>query len=421
MEHRAVITGCGVCSPLGSGRESFFDALQAGVSGIDEITLFDASSFPVRIGGEVRDLSPDPVRERFPASADVSDRKVLLGLAAVAQAIEDAGLSDGALAGGDAGVSFGAALEVLNLEDLSLSFRSTGRGLAPLFSEILREGRRLQHPMDTTNRIVTARFRISGQSFLNCSACVASTMAIGQAFGMIRRGEAELFICGGFDSMINPLGVGGFSLLGALSSRNDLRGAACRPFDARRDGAVLGEGAGIVILESLDHALRRGARIYAEVVGFGTSLDAYKPTDPDPEGEGAALAMMAALSSAGLIPEEIDYINAHGTSTPKNDEVEVKAIKRVFGARAYRIPVSSTKSMHGHLIAASGAVETIACLLGFERNMIPPTINYKNPDPFCDLDVVPGRARAWRGRHILKNSFGFGGQNASLILKRWMP
>lgn len=219
--------------------------------------------------------------------------------------------------------------------------------------------------------------------------------------------------------MLNPLGIGGFGLLGALTTRNELKGKACRPFERQRSGAVLGEGAGIVVLEELEHAKKRRAKIYCEMVGFGSSLDAYKPTDPDPDGLGAMTAIKGALNSAGITPEEIDYVNAHGTSTPKNDEVETKVLKNVFGKRAYKIPVSSTKSMIGHLIAAAGAVEIIACLLGFEKNIIPPTINYIQPDSYCDLDYVPNKSRKWSGEYILKNSFGFGGQNACIILKRW--
>jgi 3-oxoacyl-[acyl-carrier-protein] synthase II len=226
-------------------------------------------------------------------------------------------------------------------------------------------------------------------------------------------------ICGGFDSMIHPLGIGGFALLGALSTRGADDGPACRPFDAKRDGTVIGEGAGLVMLEELDHARKRRASLRAEVVGYGASLDAFKPTDPDPEGRGMRSAMEKALASAGAEPAAIDYINAHGTSTPKNDEIETRAIKDLFGADARRIPVSSTKSMIGHLIGAAGAVEFIACLSAFSGGLIPPTINYRHPDAFCDLDYVPNRARPWQGDYILSNSFGFGGQNAALVLKRW--
>lgn len=417
---RVVVTGCGVVSPIGSGKKNFFDSLEQGQSGIDEITLFDAASFPVRIAGEVKDVDVKDILSTF-ASGEfiISDRKVFLGLAAFKEAIADSGIGEEVLAGGRTGINSGVSLEVLPIAEFHENSDSLKERLKDIYSDLLKRETNLQTPLDTTNRIVIEKYKITGPGFVNCSACAASAQAIGHSFQVIKRGDAEVFICGGFDSMINPLGIGGFSLLGALSTRNELKGAACRPFDAGRDGAVIGEGAGVLIIEELEHALAREAKIYCEIVGFGSSLDAYKPTDPDPEGDGAAAAIEMALQSARLSPGKIGYINAHGTSTPKNDEIETKAIKRVFGQDAYQIPVSSTKSMIGHLIAASGAVEFTACLLAFERNLIPATINYEKRDPYCDLDYVPNQAREWQGEYILSNSFGFGGQNACLILKRW--
>jgi 3-oxoacyl-[acyl-carrier-protein] synthase II len=416
---RVVVTGCGVVSAIGSGKENFFNALEKGKSGIDEITLFDAETFPVRIAGEVKDLDLERLLEIFPGAEGISDRKVFLGLSAYSEAIADSRIGEEMLRSGRTGINSGVSLEVLPIEEFHQDSHSLKDRLKDIYSDLLKREKNLQTPLDAANRIVIDKYKITGPGFVNCSACAASAQAIGHSFQVIKRGDAEAFICGGFDSMINPLGIGGFSLLGALSTRNELKGAACCPFDARRDGVIIGEGAAMLVIEELDQALKRNAKIYCELVGFGSSLDAYKPTDPDPEGDGAAAAIEMALRSAQLSPGKIDYINAHGTSTPKNDEIETMAIKKIFGKKAYQIPVSSTKSMIGHLIAACGGVEFIACLLGFERNLIPPTINYEKKDPYCDLDYVPNQAKEWQGEYILSNSFGFGGQNACLILKRW--
>lgn len=416
---RIVITGLGVTAPIGTRKEIFFNALVQGVSGIDYITLFDAAMLPVRIAGEVKNIDKAYIENSYPETRGIIDRKVLLGLTAFDEALVNSRLTGSDLENKNTGINFGVCLEVLKIDELPGAISNNKILLSKFTSEFLRNEINLQTPLDTTNRIIINKYKINGPDFVNCSACAASTQAIGHSFSIIKRGEAEIMICGGFDSMIHPLGVGGFSLLGALSTRNELRGRACQPFDAQRDGAVLGEGAAIFVLEELSHAQKRHAKIYCEVAGFGSSLDAYKVTDPDPDGEGAAMAMRMALHSASIHPEKIDYINAHGTSTPKNDEVETKAIKNVFGHKAYTIPISSTKSMIGHLIAASGAVESCACICAFERNTIPPTINYEKPDAYCDLDYVPNEARKWNGHYILKNSFGFGGQNACLIFKRW--
>ncbi|MGE5621204.1 MAG: beta-ketoacyl-[acyl-carrier-protein] synthase family protein [archaeon] len=416
---RAVITGAGVVSPIGTGKEKFFNSLQKGTPGISKLSLFDASTFPVRIAGEVKDLDFNGVVRKYPMAEGLKDRKVFFGLAAFEEAAEDALLDNLLLKSRRTGMVLGLALEVFPIEEFGSFAPADNSGIGQ-FLEIARSKKTvLQTPLDTTGSLIAAKYGFRGPLYTNCSACAASTQAIGQAMEMVRSGELDVVIAGGMDSMLNPLGIGGFSLLGALSQRNESPEAASRPFDAHRDGAVLGEGAAILIVEELEHALRRGANIYCELSGFGSSLDAYKPTDPDPDGSGAAKAMQDAIKDAGIIENEIEYINAHGTSTPKNDEVETMAIKKVFGQKAYGIPVSSVKSMTGHLIAASGAVETAACLMGFRAGYIPPTINYNKPDVFCDLDYVPNHAREWNGNYMLKNSFGFGGQNASLVLRRW--
>ena len=416
---RVVITGFDVVSPIGTGKQDFFNALIQGKSGIDTITLFDISQFPVQIAGEVKNINTTWITEYYPELHFIIDRKVSLGLMALEGALQDAGLTRAELEGKPVGLNLGVCLEVLKIEEIMGASAHNKIDLGKFTASYLGSRINLQTPLDTINRLFIQKYRITGPDFVNCSACAASTQAIGHSFNLIKRQELDIMICGGADSMLHPLGVGGFALLGALSTRNELRGKACRPFDAERDGAVLGEGAGIFVLEELTHAKKRNAKIYCEIIGFGSSLDAYKVTDPDPTGEGASMAITMALRSAGIPPEYIDYINAHGTSTPKNDEVETKAIKNIFNKRAYSIPVSSTKSIIGHLIAAAGAVESCACMLAFEKNIIPPTINYENPDPYCDLDYVPNTARTWHGNYILKNSFGFGGQNACLIFKRW--
>jgi len=413
------VTGCGVVSAIGRGRESFFSGLREGRSGIGPISLFDASTFPVRLAGEVKGLDRQAIAARYPGAEAVKDRKVFLALAAFDDLLADAEIPPDMMAREKVGLNLGVSLEVLPLDDLRRPASGPDYSRTDLLRGIKDMGEVLQTPLDTASRILARRHGLTGPVYVNGSACAASAMAIGHSFELVRRGLAGAIVCGGFDSMIHPLGIGGFALLGALSTKGPDDWAACRPFDAGRDGTVIGEGAGLVMLESLDHARERRAAILAEVVGYGASLDAFKPTDPDPEGRGMRSAMEKALASAGVGPDAIGYINAHGTSTPKNDEIETKAIKALFGDSARRIPVSSTKSMIGHLIGAAGAVELIACLSAFLGDIIPPTINYEHPDPFCDLDYVPNRARPWKGDYILTNSFGFGGQNAALVLKRW--
>jgi len=411
---RVVITGIGVVSPAGSNAKEHFKSILNGKSGIDKISLFDVSTMLVKIGGEIKNIPFESLYSDCPELKTITDRKIYFGFMALQEAIHDARLSDRIK---ECGLNLGVSLEVLPIE--KLVFPDSKINLADFFAGYLKNNQSLQVPLDTLSMLMIRKYKISGPSYINCSACAASTQTIGHSFRKIRRGDNDIFICGGYDSMLNPLGLGGFSLLGALSEKNELKDKASRPYDRERDGAILGEGAGIIVLEELDSALKRGAKIYAEVVGYGSSLDAYRSTDPEPTGAGAEQSIRSALDDAQITPQYIDYINGHGTSTPKNDLVETKAIKKVFGDQAYNIPISSTKSMLGHLIAASGAVEIISALTGFLFNKLHPTINYEYPDPTCDLDYIPNVMREWDGKYILKNSFGFGGQNACLIVKRY--
>lgn len=417
---RVVITGIGVVSPVGPDRETFWSAIIAGRSGVGPITLFDASAFPVRIGGEVKGLQRDRIVERYPETAVARDRKVLLGLTAAEEAVADAGLSASELRHGL--LHAGVGLETICLEDFtSLALADDSeRAMAACLASHADRGP-LQTPLDRVASLLGDRYGLLAGRYTNCSACAAGTQTIGEAWQMLHYGEADLALAGGTDSMLNPLGLGGFSLLRVLAAENDDPQGACRPFDATRVGTVLGEGAAFVVLEAIERAVARGASIYAEVLGYGSSLDAFSATDPDPSARGAIDAMRRALRSAGLESDDIDCVNAHATGTPKNDVAETAAIKEVMGRRAYQIPVHAIKSMTGHLIAASGAVEAAAAALTIARRTVPPTINLQKPDPQCDLDYVPGKARPFAGQNVLSNSFGFGGQNATLILGAYRP
>lgn len=415
--HRIVITGLGVVSPLGSDRARFWSNLSAGQSGLGPITLFDASALPVRIGGQVRDLSVEGIRDRFPALRDCRDRKVFLALAAADEALTDAGLSARELQSGLLHV--GVGLEVIPLKDLTPYAKAPDFGRAMVESLAAEKAKYpLQTPLDHTSNLLGAKYGLLAGHYTNCSACAAGAQAIGEAWQMLREGAAEVALAGATDSMLNPLGLGGFALLRVLSDENDTPERACRPFDASRKGTVLGEGAAFVILETLEHAAARGTRVYAEVIGYGASLDAYRVSDPDGSGRGMVQSMRAALKAARLEGHHIDCVNAHGTGTVKNDIVETAALKSALGPRAYQIPVHAVKSMTGHMVAASGAAEVVAAALTIHHSLVPPTINLEQPDEQCDLDYVPGRARAFAGATVLSNSFGFGGQNATLILRR---
>lgn len=414
--NRVVITGIGVVSPVGTGREAFWSNLVAGRSGIGPITLFDASTFPVRIGGEVRDFDTGAITARFPEAADIRDRKVLLALTAADEAIADSRLNDGDLH--RALLCMGVGLETIGLEYLTPYAKASDLEWTMAANLTVDDSRWLQTPLDQTAVILGNRYGLLAGRVTNCSACAAGTQVVGEAWQMLRRGEADVALAGAADSMLNPLGLGGFSLLRVLSAENDSPRTACRPFDLTREGTVLGEGAAFLVLETSEHAAARGAVAYAEVVGYGGSMDAFAVSDPDPTGCGAVESMRKALRSAGLGPEDIDCVSAHGTGTPKNDVVETGAIKEALGRRARQIPVHSVKSMTGHMIAASGAVEAAAAALTLARNTVPPTINLHKPDPQCDLDYVPGTARSFSGDTVLSNSFGFGGQNATIILRK---
>ena len=408
-KRRVVITGLGVVSPVGIGLSEFWDNLKAGKSGIRSITRFDASGFPCRIAAEV-DFDPLTYIDR--REARKMDRFCQFAVAAARMAFADAGLG-GAFVPERSGVLIGTGIggmETFDRETKVLLEKGPDR-VSPFFI-----------PMMIANMAsgqVSIDLGLKGPINTVVTACATGTNAIGDAYEIIARGDADVMVCGGTEAPITPLALAGFSAMKALSVRNDLGPGACRPFDRERDGFVMGEGAGILVLESLENASARGARVYAEIAGYGMSSDAYHITAPSPGGEGAARAMRAAMASAAVSPDQVDYVNAHGTSTPANDVNETLAIKAALGARAGQVPVSSVKSMIGHLLGAAGAVETIATVMAIREGVLPPTINYRNPDPECDLDYVPNQARKADVGIALKNSFGFGGQNACLVLRKF--
>jgi 3-oxoacyl-[acyl-carrier-protein] synthase II len=401
VRYRVAVTGLGVVSPIGRTCAEFRDALFAARSGIGPITTFDPATLPTRIAAEVK-WNGEVMR----------DRKISFALDAAAQAMADA-TAAGTRPSGDGGLSLGLGLELFSMDDLAAKRRGEPRPEA-IAERVLY----LQTPSDLCVSMLTGRFELRAPPITHVSACAAGTDAIGSAFRMIASGRRRWMMAGGADSMINPLGVAGFCSIGATSTANDDPPRASRPFDLRRSGFVLGEGAGLLILERLEDARARRAVVHAEICGYGASFDAHGISEPHPDGRGAYQAMSRALQDAGVDADQIDCINAHGTATPKNDPVETLAIKRLFGPRAYRIPVCATKSMIGHLIAAAGAVEAIAAIAGMKEGVAHPTINLDNPDPACDLDYVPHTARARPQRFVLSNSFAFGGQNASLVLRR---
>lgn len=415
---RIVITGMGVVSPLGSTVGRCWSNLTAGRSGVGPITLFDASALPVRIGGQVTDLDLERIRDRFSASRGCHDRKVFLALAAADEAVTDARLSTRELRSGLLHV--GVGLETIPLEELTPCTGAADFSRAIVSFPVTHQtDRPLQTPLDHTSSLLGATYGLLAGRYTNGSACAAGAQAVGEAWQMLREGLADVALAGATDSMLNPLGLGGFALLRVLSDENDKPRQACRPFDATRKGTVLGEGAAFVVLETLDHARARGAAIYAEVIGYGTSMDAYRVSDPDGSGRGAIQSMKAAMKAARMEGHDIDCVSAHGTGTIKNDAVETAAIKSALGPHAYRIPVHAVKSMTGHMVAASGAVEAVAAALTIRHGIVPPTVNLETPDDECDLDYVAGGARAFTGSTVLSNSFGFGGQNATLILRRY--
>lgn len=424
---RVVITGMGMVTPVGEDLESTWSSLLAGKSGVGPISLFDASTFPTRIAAEVKDFRLD----RYMAQAqrwEEHSRNTRFALAAGKMAMDDSGLLEGAGPGDPTrfGIYLGAGEGQQDFARFVKLIHDAGPSGSVSTEEFTRRGVHDLHPLREAEQEpgspaahLASAFGAKGPN-VNClTACAASSQAIGEAYEMIRHGCAEVMLSGGTHSMIHPFGVTGFILLTALSTRNDDPQKASRPFDRDRDGFIIGEGAGMLVLEELEHAKARGARIYGEIVGYGSTADAFRITDSHDEGRGAIACLREAFEGANLAPEEIDYINAHGTSTAVNDSIETMAIKSVFGESAYRVPISSTKSMMGHLIAAAGSVEAIVCLLTIRDGLLPPTINLDNPDADCDLDYIPREARKKKVDIALSNSFGFGGQNITLILKRY--
>ena len=423
MRRRVVVTGIGYVTPLGADIDVVWSRLLAGESGVDYISLFDASNFPTKIAAEVRDWDVSDVGED-PKEWEHQGRHTHFAVGAAKKAVADSGILDAKVAPPRFGVYTGsgegqqdflrfAEMMVDSIDGDHLNVNTfTKRGL-----EMLHPIAELEQEPNMPAGHLAALFDAQGPN-INClTACAASSQAIGEAVDIIRRGEADVMLSGGAHTMIHPFGVTGFNLLTALSTNNDEPTKASRPFDRNRDGFVLGEGSGMVVLEEFEMAKARGAHIYGEICGYGSTADAFRITDAHPEGRGAISCVNMALADIGVNTDEIDYINAHGTSTAVNDRIETLAIKQVFGDRAYKIPVSSTKSMLGHLIAATGATELIICLLAMRDNVLPPTTNYETPDPECDLDYIPNESREVKCDTILTNSFGFGGQNVALIAK----
>ena len=408
---RVVVTGVGAVTPVGTGKEEMWKNIKAGVCGIDKITKFDVSEYDCQIAAEVKDFDPSLYMDKKEAKR--MDLFVQYAVAGAKMAVEDAGLDMEKEETTRVGCMIGSGIggiATLCEQHKRLTERGPGK-VSPFMI-----------PMMISNMAVGQvgiHFNCKGVNLTTVSACASGTDAIGQAFLAIQRGDAEVMLTGGSEATIVDLSLAGFSSMKALSTRNDDPKGACSPFDAERDGFVMGEGSGILVLEELEHAKARGAHIIAEVVGYGSTNDAYHMTTPAPEGEGGARCMAAALKSAGIQPEDVDYINAHGTSTPYNDKYETAAIKTVFGDHAYKLAVSSTKSMTGHMLGAAGGVEGIITALAIEEGFLPATINYKNPDPECDLDYVVNEGRQAEIRYAVSNSLGFGGHNASIVLKKY--
>lgn len=408
--NRVVITGMGVVTALGQDLETFWGNLTSGQSGISLIENFDVSEYPTRIAAEVKDFNIEKYVDRKDSRR--MDRFVQFAVAGAINALKDANLNVKEDTDPErVGVSVGSGIGGLNTweEQHRILLEKGPKRVSPFFI-----------PMMIANMASGQVSMITGAKGPNSTAvtaCATGTHSIGDSFKMIQRGDADVMICGGAEATITPIGVAGFCALRAMSTRNEEPHLASRPFDTDRDGFVMGEGAGVMILESLEHAQKRGARIYAEVIGYGMSGDAYHMTDPDPDG--AARCMVKAIKDAGISPESISYINAHGTSTPVGDRSETTAIKKALGDHAYKVAVSSTKSMTGHLLGAAGGVEAVICGLTISNSLIAPTINLVNQDPECDLDYVPNTARAAKVDIAMSNSFGFGGHNATIILKRF--
>jgi len=408
---RAVITGIGLVSPLGIGVEENWAALMQGKSGVGPITRFDATGFATRIAAEVKNFHP----EEFISKKELRkmDPFLQIGLGAARLAFEDANLKLNSDTADRAGVFLGCGLGGLTTIEVyhKLLLDSGPKKVSPFFIPMLLG--------NMAPGLISIYHGAKGPNLSVQTACAAGTHAVGQAFHMIRTGMADIMITGGVESTITPLGIAGFNAMRALSTRNDEPEKASRPFERDRDGFVMGEGGAVLILEEMEMALERGAKIYAEVIGFGASGDAYHMAAPPPEGEGAVRCMRMALDDAGIRPEDVQYINAHGTSTDLNDRYETQAVKTVFADHARKLAVSSTKSMTGHLLGAAGGIEAAYTALAIAREVIPPTVNYENPDPDCDLDYVPNLARPTKVVTALSNSFGFGGTNGTVVLRKW--
>ncbi len=410
---RVVITGVGAVTPVGNSAEEFWAALIQGKSGIGPITRFDASPLPTKIAGELKGF--DPLRYMDKKDDRKFDPFLKYALACAAMAVEDAGLNVERVDRTRFGVLVGSGIGGITtlLESHKILLEKGPDRVSPFFIPML--------IVNMASGLISMRFGAKGPNSSIVTACATGNHAIGDAMKIIQRNDADVMIAGGSEAIILPLTFAGFCQMKAMSTRNDDPARASRPFDAARDGFVCGEGGGLLVLESLDHALGRDARIYAEVVGYGMTGDAYHMTAPDPEADGAARAMTLAMKDAEVEPSAVGYINAHGTSTPYNDKSETMAIKRVFGEHARKLAVSSTKSMTGHLIGAAGGIEAIATALAIHHGILPPTINYETPDPDCDLDYVPNQARKQDVEVALSNAFGFGGTNATIVLRKYRP
>ena len=411
MERRVVVTGVGAVTPIGIGKEEFFKALKMGKSGIAPIESFNTEGFSSKIAGEVKNWDPTPWIE--PREAKKMDRYCQFAVASSNMALEDSGLNLEEIDRNRAGVILGVGMGGLTTyeEQFKVYNEKGARRVSPFLV-----------PMMISNLAagtVGINFKLGGPNYVVTAACASSTHAIGEAFLKIKNNLCDICFSGGSESTITPITVAGFASMKALSTRNEEYNIASSPFDKKRDGFVIAEGGGIIVLEELEHALKRGAKIYGEVIGYGATDDAYHMTQPHPDADGASRSMQIALDMAGIEKEKIDYINAHGTSTPFNDRLETKAIKNVFGEHAKNINISSTKSMTGHLLGGAGAVEAVACAMVLTENVIPPTINYQDPDPDCDLNYTPNTAVEKKVNCTLSNSFGFGGQNSTIIIARY--
>jgi 3-oxoacyl-[acyl-carrier-protein] synthase II len=412
-ERRVVVTGLGIVSPLGNDISTFWQNLIAGQCGVDKIAGFDPSKFDTQIAAEVKDFNPLPA---FPSPKEVrrADRFGQFGVYAGWKALQDSGLD----------------LEKVDLDEVGAFFGSGIGGLRTVSDQhtiLLERGPDRLSPfmipmliLNMASGLFSIYYHLRGPNFATCSACATSSHAIGEAWRTIKMGDAQVIFAGGSEATIIPIGIGGFCAMKAMSTRNDDPKHASRPFDKERDGFVMGEGAGALVLEELEHAKKRGAKIYCEIVGYGNTADASHVTAPAPEGEGAARCMKMSLRNSGLNPEDVSYINAHGTSTPQGDIAETQAIKTVFGAHARDIAVSSTKGATGHMLGAAGAVEMAICAKAIQTDTVPPTINQIVPDPECDLDYVPNTSRQMKVNGVISNSFGFGGHNASIAAKKFV-